>query len=343
MGIDVCRYDYSEPQYGKDVCDRILCPMKSCIRRFCDEGHDILTAADMKRALSERPVIGTTACVCAVDETRKTLEVKKMEGFNRLHNFQFEEKGIRVWRSYGKGPGKEFPFDQLVSQSQESTALLVISGFFDCKDARVYKCQEPLSESSDDDGDNQLHLFECSEPGCVKSFPTFSELESHLNVGDHIIKQARKDSETLYDKLRRDWVERFTTAVNITEDMPSTSSVQSASDQHDPPPSDPAVCMGWALAKPRAGPSKFTDKVKKYLTAKFDLGEQTGRKADPLQVSNNMRKAKMRKTIGCLLEKNGCPKARCKVSFLASQQQKGRQQGSAEIELDQRDLLQEDE
>lgn len=146
-----------------------------------------------------------------------------MEGLNRLHNFQFEEKGIRVWRSYGKGPGKVFPFDHLVSQSQESTALLVISGFFYWKDTRVYKCQEPLSESSDD---NQLHLFECSESGCVKSFPTFSELESHLNVGDHIIKQARKDSKTLYDKLRRNWVERFTTAVNITEDMPSTSSVQ---------------------------------------------------------------------------------------------------------------------
>ncbi|CAH3179941.1 unnamed protein product [Porites lobata] len=336
MGIDVCRYDYSQPQCSKDVCDRILCPMKSRIRRFCDEGHDIFTAADMKRALSERPVIGTIACVCAVDETTKTLEVKKMVGFKRLHNFQFEEKGIRVWRSYGKGPGEEFPFDQLVSQSQESTALLFISFSFDFKDTRVYRCQKPLSESSDDYRDNQLYLCECWEPGCVKRFPIFSELESHLNVGDHIIKQARKDSKTLYDKLRRNWVERFITAVNITEDMPSTSS-------HDPRPSDPAVCMGWALAKPSAGPSKFTDKVKKYLTAKFNFGEQTGRKADPLQVSNDMRKAKMRKTIGCLLEKNGCPKARCKVSFLASQQQKGRQQGSAEIELDQGDLLQEDE
>ena len=46
VGVDVCRYDFSEPQYGKDVCDRILCPMKTCIRRFCDEGHDILTAGD---------------------------------------------------------------------------------------------------------------------------------------------------------------------------------------------------------------------------------------------------------------------------------------------------------
>ena len=51
MGIDVWCYEYSEPHYGKDVCDRILCPMKLCIRRFCEEGHDILTVADMKRAL----------------------------------------------------------------------------------------------------------------------------------------------------------------------------------------------------------------------------------------------------------------------------------------------------
>ncbi|KAK3752532.1 hypothetical protein QZH41_016311, partial [Actinostola sp. cb2023] len=37
VGINVLRYDYSEPQYGNDVCDRILCPMKSCIRRYCNE------------------------------------------------------------------------------------------------------------------------------------------------------------------------------------------------------------------------------------------------------------------------------------------------------------------
>ncbi|KAL9956227.1 hypothetical protein ACROYT_G037675 [Oculina patagonica] len=34
VGITVTRYDFSEPQYGKDVCDRILCPMKSAIQRF---------------------------------------------------------------------------------------------------------------------------------------------------------------------------------------------------------------------------------------------------------------------------------------------------------------------
>ena len=87
--------------------------MKTCNRRFCNEGHDILSAGDMRRALSERPVKGTSACVCEVDEAKITLEVNKIDGFSKLHNVQFEE-GIRVWRSYRIGRGKEISFDQLV-------------------------------------------------------------------------------------------------------------------------------------------------------------------------------------------------------------------------------------
>ena len=29
VAITVARYDFSEPQQGKDVCDRVLCPMKA--------------------------------------------------------------------------------------------------------------------------------------------------------------------------------------------------------------------------------------------------------------------------------------------------------------------------
>ena len=47
-GIKFEKYDFSEPQYGKDVCDRILCPMKESIRRFCNEGHDVIRAKDMR-------------------------------------------------------------------------------------------------------------------------------------------------------------------------------------------------------------------------------------------------------------------------------------------------------
>ncbi|KAK3705287.1 hypothetical protein QZH41_008174 [Actinostola sp. cb2023] len=101
VGINILRYDYSEPQYGKDVCDRILCPMKSCIRRYCNEGHDVNTAEDMQTALSERPVKGTSACVFIVDEAKKTLDINKIEGFSKLNNIQFQNNGVRVWRAYG--------------------------------------------------------------------------------------------------------------------------------------------------------------------------------------------------------------------------------------------------
>ena len=72
VGIAICRYDYSEPQHGKDICNRILCPMKTSIRWYFNEGHDILCAEDMRTALSERPVRGMSTCVCAVHEEKKT-------------------------------------------------------------------------------------------------------------------------------------------------------------------------------------------------------------------------------------------------------------------------------
>ena len=95
FGLTVTQYDFSEPQYGKDVCDRILCPMKSAIRRYYCEGNDVLSAKDMRTTLSERPVRGTIACVCLVNETQKTLEVNKMDRFSKYHNFIFELNGIR--------------------------------------------------------------------------------------------------------------------------------------------------------------------------------------------------------------------------------------------------------
>ena len=69
VGVEVHSYDYSEPQSGKDVCDRILFPMKSSIRAYCNERRNVLTAVDMGDALTQHPVKGTTAAVSIVDES----------------------------------------------------------------------------------------------------------------------------------------------------------------------------------------------------------------------------------------------------------------------------------
>lgn len=73
VGVEVHIYHYSEPKSGKDICNRILCPMRSSIGAYCNEGHDVLTAMDMRDALTQHSVKGTTAAVSIVDESKNTL------------------------------------------------------------------------------------------------------------------------------------------------------------------------------------------------------------------------------------------------------------------------------
>ena len=113
--------------------------MKSAIRRYCCERNDVLSAKDMCTALSERPVRGTTACVCLVNETQKTLEVKKMDGFSKYRNFKYELNGIRVWRAYGVGKGIVIPYEDIIVKPQGPTDLVVDADFFSVEEARIHK------------------------------------------------------------------------------------------------------------------------------------------------------------------------------------------------------------
>ena len=56
--------------------------------------------------------------------------------------------------------------------------------------------------------------------------------------------------------------------------------------------SAPSLPMGWALKCSRARGARFSTKQKEYLSAKFQIGERTGLKADPASVATAMRKAK---------------------------------------------------
>ena len=108
VGVAVEAYDFSEPQSGKDVCDRTLCPLKSSVGTYCSEGNDILSASDMRDALQKHPVRATSASVNMVDESKKSLQVKKIDHLSGFHNFTFESSGIRARRAYKIGRGKLF-------------------------------------------------------------------------------------------------------------------------------------------------------------------------------------------------------------------------------------------
>ena len=50
--------------------------------------------------------------------------------------------------------------------------------------------------------------------------------------------------------------------------------------------------MGWALKQSSSRNTRFTDKQKDFLIAKFETGEQTEQKADAASVSRLMRSGK---------------------------------------------------
>ena len=52
------RYDFSDPQSEKDVCHRRIASMKTHIRHWVNEVHDVTTAGEMKIALESHGVRG---------------------------------------------------------------------------------------------------------------------------------------------------------------------------------------------------------------------------------------------------------------------------------------------
>ena len=278
VGVKVMSYDYSEPQQGKDICDRVLCPLKHAIHKYCNEGHDILTASDMRRALRERPVTGTTASVNRVDPLSMTSKIENIDGISMYHNVKFEETGIRVWKAHGIGEGKLIPFTDITIEPQRETNLQQDEDFFSTENRKL---RPKKTKDKEDD------LFECSVVGCGVTFSNFEDLEMHLDVGQH--NNSLQDI-SLYDKLRREWAEKFQT-IDSRKKGKKPASVEVLAESND---SGQVMPMGWALCKSR-GSVRFSKNVKDYLTEKFDLGELTGMKCNPSDVENDMRRARNEK------------------------------------------------
>ena len=121
------------------------------IRTYCSEGNDILSAPNTRDALQKHPVRGTSASVNMVDESKKSLQVKKIDHFSGFHNFTFESSRIRARRAYKIGRGKLFPYDTLYLKHQEATGLMTKDAdktFFEPIKERCLKTKTPKDVQS---------------------------------------------------------------------------------------------------------------------------------------------------------------------------------------------------
>ena len=304
VGVRISRYDFSEAQAGKDICDRRAAALKSHIRRYINEGNDVKTASDMKAAIdSHGGIKGCYSAVCKVDERSQNMTKHSLSGIQSLNNFLFTESGeIIAWRAYNIGPGKVFSAASLarLSTPQGPTNLQVhqafsspdmLTGVFRAPSSTreqqpAAPPMEPIAAEGIQLEEEESVVFGCPEEGCIKVYQSRSSLQRHLDAGKHLLALER---ESTYDVIKTKWAEtcKSISGSYLEADHPPTStsaSVSHTQSENVPPTAD----MGWALKKTKKS-VHFTTKVRQFLREVFLQGEDAGNKATAEEVAARMR------------------------------------------------------
>ena len=166
-GVTTSRYDFSESNSGKDICDRHISPLKSHIRQYVNAGNDVEKAKDMKKAIdSYSGVRGCRASVVKVDASAQDLHNHNWNGLLVLSNFKFCADVIRMWKAFNVGEGNFVRYDKLMKRgtSQGSTRLEVIEPFTSPRLSTgfLYKNSKTTEDKS------EPCEFSCPQPGCIK-------------------------------------------------------------------------------------------------------------------------------------------------------------------------------
>ena len=129
--------------------------------------------------------------------------------------------------------------------------------------------------------------FECPDRKCTEEFSSPEHMTGHSLECLWALPLYRTGKVGLYEKLRIDWVQRFQTiSLSDTKTSYKVGEGELATSEGD------LLEMGWAPRKSRSTQRRFSKKVSDYLQKKFEIGQQTGRKEDPAQVADDMRRAR---------------------------------------------------
>lgn len=289
------RIDFSDPQGGKGPCDRKAASIKNHMRSYLNSGHDISNAEDMKSAIeSNGGVYGVAAVLCGPLNIPDPNPFPKWDGISLINDIQFNSEEMKVWKAYNVGNGKDVPYSNFaLKEGIEMPSLTKITDVPNIKLAfvevtpRKHQAAKDAKKSTDDDSDESQDtdddtLFTCSEEGCVKTFQRFSSLQKHLDGGKHNYVLER---ESFLDKAMLRYAENLESGAASIEEQGE----EEIAEESDGMPL--VVNMGWAL-KHTSTSRRLNKKQKEYLIDLFLLGEQTGQKADPSEVSQTMRKAR---------------------------------------------------
>ena len=107
------RYDYNEPQCGKNQCDRESAGTKSLIHSFADAGNDVNSSEDFAKALKYGSELRNSAVAVTNIETKSKITGTTIPLVKSFHSFEFHETQMKIWRYYDIGEGLERPYNKV--------------------------------------------------------------------------------------------------------------------------------------------------------------------------------------------------------------------------------------
>ena len=135
-------------------------------------------------------------------------------------------------------------------------------------------------EEGDDEAESDKQIFMCPKEGCTRGFQRHSSLEKHLTFGKCTKSVER---ETLIDKAM---IKYAATLQEGESALPTISAtISTAADRSVAPPE------GWALRKTKKA-YRFNEEQRRYLEARFNIGQESGMKLDSEVVAKEMRRTR---------------------------------------------------
>lgn len=290
--ISIRRMDFCDPQAGKSICDRKAAHIKSCIKRYVNEGHNVQTAADFKAAI-ESTMTNLKVVVALPPNSVKMSNIPKggkIENISLLHNFFFDSKTIIAWKQFEIGTGKEFTATSIQSTTASACIKVREESSISWQTQNRNRVHVHVTETvsnintenvenieSDHQGEN---LFTCPEEGCILTFMRYGQLCLHLDRGNHVFPS---NSLNLRERTQKRYASLVESKISSqkTLEYKNASSVLEVS----------VLNQGWAL-KCNREVKRFSSQQISFLTQKFNFGESTGFKCDPEEVAKEMRHVK---------------------------------------------------
>jgi hypothetical protein len=274
-GISIRRVDFCDPQGGKGPCDRYAAVIKSNVRRYLNENHNV-----------------TDDCRIENVEFKKSNKCT-IKQITNYYNFEYQSKGLLVHRSWSIGSGLLIPWSQL---NHDQPIFNIISnkteGFthewVETKERQhdeimdVDDCDVQDGESSQT-CNKQKNIYECDvEQGCTAEFVKFGNYINHILIGKHrriVEKFSLKDTAM---KMYHSKLEQVENRRIISLDMNLIDMVDDETS---------SLSKGWALPI-RKSNTEFSDKQRDYLKKKFDEGVSGVKHWKPKEVALDMETLK---------------------------------------------------